>query len=327
MKLQAFEITDLSLVRIAGAEAIKVLNGLCTAKLMELKAGGATEAMFTDDRGRVLAHGMIGLQPDGAAAWFVGQAFDAAKIAAHIDRFIFREQAEPRDVSRQWTGWLFDIDSAPDAWSKLAEKLSAPADADCAALDIQGLPGWMFRLPVAGSQTRLLLVPPGENSGLPGWLEREHVALGAPAELEDRRIRNFWPLGTREMNERTLPQELDRDLLAISFTKGCYLGQETVARLDAMGEVQRKLCLVELHGCSEVLTAESLAENQTGRSLLRDGKEVGKLNSISPIQHGDKLYALATMRRGSMAVGSQFAIANSDNSELAGSKGVVIAHP
>lgn len=50
MKQAAFELPGLSLVRVAGADSIKVLNGLCTAKLVELSAGQATEAMFTDDR-------------------------------------------------------------------------------------------------------------------------------------------------------------------------------------------------------------------------------------------------------------------------------------
>ncbi len=81
-----------------------------------------------------------------------------------------------------------------------------------------------------------------------------------------------------------MPQELDRDTKAISFTKGCYLGQETVARLDALGEVQRKLCLVELDGWGV----------QAARKLVDQDKEVGSLTSIAPELVDGKRLALAS---------------------------------
>ena len=66
-----------------------------------------------------------------------------------------------------------------------------------------------------------------------------------PATLESLRIEACYPTPA-EILEKTLPQELGRDTLAISFKKGCYLGQETVARLDAMGHVNRRLALVAI---------------------------------------------------------------------------------
>ncbi len=61
------------------------------------------------------------------------------------------------------------------------------------------------------------------------------------SEWQTLRIRNRWPVLGADYDDRNLPQELDRDASAISFHKGCYLGQETVARLDALGQVQKKL--------------------------------------------------------------------------------------
>lgn len=317
MNHPAFEIPNLSLVRVAGADAIKVLNGLCTAKLVDLKAGHATEAMFTDDRGRVMAHGAMALEPDSAAAWFVGQAFDAAKLAAHIDRFIFREDAQPKDVSESWRGWTFDPEEFPGGWDAMANNLGVPADSGCASLLIQQQPAWLMHVPIIAPNARLLLAPANIQSEISGWLQQCGLAVGSAAELEDRRIRNFWPVATHDMSERTLPQELDRDQRAVSFTKGCYLGQETVARLDAMGEVQKKLCLVELHGSEEMVV---------GQTLVRDEKEVGRLNSVSPLLHDGKRFALANMRRGSMSVGSQFVVVATDATHTDVS-GLVVAHP
>ena len=313
MNSLAFEIPALSLVRVAGAEAIKVLNGLCTAKLVDLKAASATEAMFTDDRGRVLAHAVIALEPTSAAAWIIGLAFDAAKLAAHIDRFIFREDAQPTDATRSWSGLLLDRDD----WSNWSSSVSTPADATVVGLEFEGQSGWLIRMPITGPQSRILLVPSQCKDALPAWLEHHGFKPGSAEELEQRRVRNFWPIASSEMNERTLPQELDRDH-AISFTKGCYLGQETVARLDALGEVQKKLCLVEIDGSSPMAA---------GQSLLHEGKEVGKLNSVSPLPNVGPRLALATMRRGSIKPGSPFVVASSDESKSIVGSGSVIEHP
>lgn len=315
---QAFEVPHLSLVQVSGSDAIKVLNGLCTAKLAELKAGDATEAMFTDDRGRVLAHGMIALEADQAATWFVGQAFDASQLVGHIDRFIFREQAEPKNVSGSWQGWLIDLPMETNDWHVLAAKVGLPTTIGCGGLEILGHKCRLIRLPMTSQQSRIMLVPQAMHAELPGWFKDMGISVGSTDELEDRRIRNFWPKATHEINERTLPQELDRDQLAVSFTKGCYLGQETVARLDAMGEVQKKLCLVELHGSTEMI--------RPGDALVRDGKEVGKLNSVSPIERLGKRLALATMRRVSMSPGSTFQTAVAEGAATPMVSGVVIPH-
>ena len=70
-------------------------------------------------------------------------------------------------------------------------------------------------------------------------------SIGAPA-IEARRIEAGFPWYGPDISEKNLPQELARDQRAISFTKGCYLGQETVARIDALGHVNQTLVGVRL---------------------------------------------------------------------------------
>jgi folate-binding protein YgfZ len=86
--------------------------------------------------------------------------------------------------------------------------------------------------------------------------------------------------------EKCIPQELDRNAQAISFTKGCYLGQETIARLDALGQIQKKLCLLKIDGTSV----------QPGTAILADDKEVGTVSSVAP--ESDATFALGVIRRG-----------------------------
>jgi len=95
---------------------------------------------------------------------------------------------------------------------------------------------------------------------------------------EQARIENFWPWFGVDVDDKNLPQELDIDARAISFKKGCYLGQETVARLDALGQVQKRLCLVDVYQKSSD-TSVPVAP-VVGQSLHVEGKQIGTITSL-----------------------------------------------
>ena len=86
------------------------------------------------------------------------------------------------------------------------------------------------------------------------------------------RIENGWPLYGVDISESNLPQEVARDERAISFTKGCYIGQETVARIDAMGHVNQYLTGVRSLGEAKL---------SPGDELQHDGKRVAKIVSAT----------------------------------------------
>jgi folate-binding protein YgfZ len=93
-----------------------------------------------------------------------------------------------------------------------------------------------------------------------------------------------------------LPQEVGRDAQAISFRKGCYLGQETVARIDALGHVNKRLCTVRL-----------VAEAGAGDELFVGDKSVGRVTSASYSPQLDTWLALAMVRRGHNEPGARLA--------------------
>ena len=295
----AFSVPKLAWIDVIGSDAIKVVSGLCTALLKDIEVGSSKEAFFTDERGRVTVHAIIAREANGLS--IVGQIADPAALAAHIDRFIFREDAAPRDVTANWYSWLLND-------GELLARNPLPAD----------LPFRTLLLPITGPKATLVAVQSDKSDRLHQWLESSGVRIASEAEFHELRIANFWPQIGDEILDRTLPQELDRDDRAISFTKGCYLGQETVARLDALGEVQKKLCLVELDGSNKT-GADDEPELAPGAILLSGGKEVGRITSIAAGASDGKRKALANMRRGFFAPGTAF---------QAGSvNGVVLQHP
>ena len=126
----------------------------------------------------------------------------------------------------------------------------------------------------------------------------ELAAAGLRRETDDGfrawRIRSGVPLDGADVDARNLPQEVDRNEQAISFTKGCYLGQEPVARIDALGHVNwllRGLSLTVAPG------VEAGAEVRSGDAV------VGRVTSVAV--DGDQAVALAYLRRGHAVPGAQ----------------------
>ena len=116
-----------------------------------------------------------------------------------------------------------------------------------------------------------------------------------PQALHAVRIANRTPWFGSEIDNDNLPQELRRDEKAISFTKGCYLGQETVARINAIGHVNRLLVGLKIAG---------QVESATGAELSIDSKAVGKITSVSQLAQSNGPNAIGFVRRGQSQSGT-----------------------
>jgi folate-binding protein YgfZ len=166
----------------------------------------------------------------------------------------------------------------PPAVGRLAKATVGRADAPLVAARIaaRGLDGFECLVPAAAAQT----------------LAARLVDAGAPlvsaALLEERRILSGFPRLGAEIDEKTLPQEVRLDELgAVSYTKGCYLGQETVARVHFRGHVNRHLVGVAL----ERLTGAPPLDVMDG------GRRIGRVTSACWWEAGQRYAALAVIRR------------------------------
>jgi folate-binding protein YgfZ len=121
--------------------------------------------------------------------------------------------------------------------------------------------------------------------------------------LEIARLEAGVPLFGQDITAENLPQEIGRDAQAISFTKGCYLGQETVARIDALGHVNRQVAGLRFEG--EVLPV-------VGEKLQLEGKEVGHITSAAWSPNLNAGLAMALVRRQQAKVGTRLTSASGD---------------
>lgn len=300
--MTAFSVAELPngfAIEIRGADATKVINNLCTNDIARLQEGRVAESFVTDLRGWVVAHGVVVKRPN----WILllGSHPQPENITNHVDRYIIREDAQVGNLTPQKNVLLLDGADA-DAWLGQLCGQELSDQEDVWDLSLEGSAVLAARLPITGPQAIGLVCDREQSTGV-----REHlVAAGCQAlsveEFQFRRIANGWPLSPADIRDKTIPQELDRDKTAISFTKGCYLGQETIARLDARGQLQKKLCVLE--------TRQQDSGLQPADSVMQGDKEIGQLTSLAAAPSQNRTLALGFLKRGNFEPGTELRCQN-----------------
>ncbi len=287
-----FSLSDLTVLDIVGNDAGQILNNLCTADLKPLASGNGVETFVTEVRGRTVGHGCLYRLEDRLR--FIGARGQAEKLVAHIDRYIIREDAQPGDASETFCKLLVTGDDAQQLAAMWGLSPGTTPHLTVADGPAQ-LPGLMvYQVPWTGTADWLCLAPAESQDAVVPALAGLQIAAGDLHGFHTQRIAHGFPWFGVDLDETNLPQEADRNEAAISFTKGCYLGQETVARLDALGQVQKKLVRWQL---------QTTAPIAAGTELTSSGKPVGKVTSSAPL--GDHTLALGYARRSHFDAGSQ----------------------
>ncbi len=192
-----------AVVRVTGEDAATFLQGQCSA---DLRAVALADALWLNRKGRVLAHTVIAKEADGSFLLLCPH-LPAADLIAVVTANVIADDVVATDESARWSRWV--------VWG------AEPAIAGAQSFSTRryGVPAWDV-LTAVGS------VAPGEPASL-AELEALRVAAGVPAVPADCGANEF-------------PQECGLDAW-VSYAKGCYLGQEVMARIQSMGSLRRIL--------------------------------------------------------------------------------------
>ena len=268
------ELRDWTQIEMTGNDRASFLHNMCTNEINGLKPGKGCEAFLTNVQGKILAYVDVSCLEDSLTLRCAPGQADA--ITAHLDRYIIREDVTLHDRTVEWGLWLAAGDAIE---AMIAEQLG-------------GQPPTEICLRRTGMVTTTAFLLSGPRDVLQRLTKSlvEDGAVQCDDEIfEMARIEAGTPLYGRDVTEENLPQEVALNDLAISFTKGCYLGQETVARIDALGHVNRTLVGVRLSGRTVPMV---------GEQLHVDGKPIGKITSAVFSETLDSPLALAYVRRG-----------------------------
>lgn len=275
-----FQLGQISVLDLDGQEAAQILHNLTTNEVKSLVTspspdggvvGSGCESFITDVRGKTLGHVYVYRTEKGFR--LIGAAGQSETIASHADKYTIREDAVPtiRDsdfVTIVVDRGLLDVSKISVIPPSLATNGNAgPRGYAGSASDV-----CVYENHWVGEATVLILVPSEHAVALIQQLASIAAVADEAAFHQARTLAGFPWYGV-DLSDKNLPQEADRDESAICFTKGCYLGQETVARLDALGQVQKKLVkwLVEAPMVTEL----------EGTELSDNDKVVGRLTSIA----------------------------------------------
>jgi len=282
-----------TLLRVAGKDAGKFLHNFCTNHIERLRNGEGCEAFACDAKGRILFHWTLTFLDQ--AYWIATAADVQDRLFAHLDRYHFREELTLEDLSPNWSELLLlgdPFDSLPQLTSLQA---SAPAPMYAAtSTQLQGETIYLQRLPIFGVDVVHLYGPRKVIGELSASIPDSIVRV-TDEELEFRRIVMGWPKQKTDFDDKTIPQELGRNDVAISFNKGCYIGQETVARLDALGQVQRKLVGFRFEN----------ALSELPWVIKQDDKEIATITSAAVLLGANQGIGLGFARRSHFEAGTR----------------------
>ncbi|QEG34077.1 CAF17-like 4Fe-4S cluster assembly/insertion protein YgfZ [Bythopirellula goksoeyrii] len=286
-------LTDWSQIDITGSDRATFLHNMCTNEIRKLSAGQCCEAFCTDVKGKIQAQVFVFIEQDRISLLTVpGQA---ERIIAQLGRYVIREDVELADSTAKYAWWIV---VGPQAHATLKQNTENENDIPTqnynhATCTLAGQQGLVARLPILWPGA-LLVRTAATDSPLNG-LDVPTIDTDSPV-WSSLRVESQLPLFGIDFDDSNLPQEVNRDAQSISFTKGCYLGQETVARIDALGHVNKKVVLVSIQGTSVP---------KVGAKLLSGDSEVGTITTPCWSPQASRPAALAMVKRGANEIGSE----------------------
>ncbi len=239
-----------------GPKASDALNGLITNDVSTLRPGEGLHAAALTPKGKLLTDLLvIRLDDESFLMTVLRSAADAWMSMAR--RYVNPRLAKITDESDQFATWMLYGSDARSAVARLGGASSTAEDlGDVMVTALAGWPVWhhgpwnlgpvsvrLIRAPLMGELPGFIVTAKASDADLVrSRLQASTLNCGTRAVWDVARVEGGRPAWGSDMDESTLPQEANLDTLgAISFTKGCYTGQETVARIHFRGHVNRNL--------------------------------------------------------------------------------------
>ena len=291
------DLADRAVLEVTGPDSVEWLQGMLSNDVQDLKPGTGVPAAVLNIQGKILADVLV-LRTDNGFLVMLDEPL-ASEVVEHLNRYLIADEVEIADLSAEFS--VVSI-QGPEAGARLA-----------GVLGLAGLPAEkLSHAEVAHAGGRLRVIQ-ASHTGEPGFdlmVPKDH--LPDLAELPAARAIPWIGIRARETLriEAGIPRygiDMDADTLlletclddAVSFTKGCYLGQETVERIHSRGHVNRKLTGLKVEG------AEAPA---AGDSIVDGDRALGRVTSAGASPRVGCVIALGYLHRDYLEPGTSVAI-------------------
>jgi folate-binding protein YgfZ len=296
--------SDRGRIIVTGADRASFLQGLLTNDVAALKTGQGCYAAYLTPQGRMITDLHVYETGEGILATMAGDVKET--LLARLDQSIFSEDVELRDVTTTYAQVAI---VGPDAAAVTSAVLAEAGQDALAALPphgnvraaYEGMPVIVTRTSDAGVSGFDVFVDAAKSTQLTAAIGGTGAAPLDNATADAIRIEGGVPLFHRDMDEQTIPLEAGLESSAISFTKGCYVGQEVVIRVlhRGHGRVAKKLAGVAFEGN---------AAPAAGAIVRAGDREIGHVTSAAYSPALDRPIALAYLHRDFLAPGTRVSV-------------------
>jgi folate-binding protein YgfZ len=281
-----------TIIAVTGDDCVGFLHSFVTNDVKRLAVGAGCEAFVTAPQGKTLGHVLLFREEHRIVLDTApGQA---RTLIEHFERYVITEDVSFADQSEALTDVLVAGPAAGSVLSSVTRQQPPLSPLAHAPAMLAGRPVVVRKVELVGRNSWLLQVARENVSDIEAALESAGAAR-CEAAVESVRLEAGVPLFGLDITPDNLPQEIGRNEQAISFTKGCYLGQETVARIDALGHVNRLLAGLRF-------TGDSIPA--AGTSLFAGGQPAGRVTSAAWSPRLAAPLGLALVRRAAAKPGT-----------------------
>ncbi|WP_283252749.1 folate-binding protein [Actinotalea sp. K2] len=304
--------SHLGVVTVTGPDRLTWLHSITSQQLAGLAPRSSTETLVLSPHGHV--EHAAGVVDDGATTWLITEGAAAAPLAAWLTSMQFMLRVEVADVTADWAVLGEPVDAEggegePVTWRD-------PWPHTLAGGTRYGLPD--DEHPGLDRPWRQVLVPRDDLLEAVAAREAAGWRLAGTWASEAARVEAWRPRSAVEVDHRTLPHELDWLRTAVHLVKGCYRGQEAVARVHNLGRPPRRLVMLHLDGSGHLLPEPGAEVRLPGEG----GRVVGRATSVAR-HHELGPVALAVIKR-STPVDTDLLVA-CDGGDVAAGQEVVVA--
>jgi len=275
---------DLGTLVVTGKDRVTWLNGLLTCDIVNREPDAAVYGLVVGRNGRVLADAAVVFDEESSRIFVATPMAVLDATRAHLDRYLVMEDAEVVPGGDRYEVWALH---GPQSQNALQAARSAGV--------LGGMVDW------TGLGGALLFAPTNAERAVREILQSV-AQIGTVSGWEALRLERAIPSFGVDFDDKTYPQEAALEKTAVSFQKGCYLGQEVVCMLEMRGHVKRRLVPL-------VLAAECEQPPAGGTIVMsEEGAPVGEVTSAAVSPTLDRVVALAMLKRALASAGERVRI-------------------
>ena len=299
------DVSQRGKIELVGPDAASFLHNLSTNDIRSLPSGAGCEIFLTNAKGKVLAFGWVYHLPgesEPPTFWLDVDSAATENAVQHLNKYLISEQVELLDRTKESGQFYLVGPKARQVLAKAAgQDLAGWREMQCGLIQLSDSLSVQVRYHRRlGMDCFEIICPRAQSDRIAEIVTSAGAEMVSMETLEILGVEAGIPVYGIDIDENVLAPEVGRTSQAISYSKGCYLGQETIVRIRDLGHVNRTLLGLKVHGSSVL---------PPGSKVFREDKEVGEVTSSVMSPRLGTVIALAYLHRGCQTPGTRVEVA------------------